>query len=135
MWHLTLKPSEASASITLLSADGKPAAERHLRLQYYDGHYGNLVVLDDKTSDDGIIQVEGLSRRPTSSAVGSYTLEVDGERIAFFNLAQNKTNNELTFKLMPRPGDLAPDLELVSIDTGKVTRLSDLTGKVVCLEV
>ena len=92
-------------------------------------------MLDDKTSDDGIIQVEGLSRRPTSSAVGSYTLEVDGERIAFFNLAQNKTNNELTFKLMPRPGDLAPDLELVSIDTGKVTRLSDLTGKVVCLEV
>jgi thiol-disulfide isomerase/thioredoxin len=115
--------------------DGTPAKGRRVKVEYYDGHYGMLVVFSGTAPDSGELTLRGLTDRATyARADHAYSVTVDKERLGSFGFTNDKAVPQLDFHLPPRTGDLAPDVELRNIATGKSMRLSSLRGKVVCLE-
>jgi thiol-disulfide isomerase/thioredoxin len=63
-----------------------------------------------------------------------YTVSVDDKRLGAFGFTKEPATQRFEFSLAPGVGDMAPDLELTSLVSGKPTRLSSLRGKVVILE-
>ena len=115
--------------------DGTPAKDRRLKVEYHDGHYGNLVVFSGTVPESGELTLKGLTDRVAhSSPERSYTVTVDNELLGFFGFTKNEPMQEFEFHLAPRAGDLAPDVELRRIAGGTSKRLGSLRGKLVCLE-
>jgi hypothetical protein len=115
--------------------DGAPAKGRRLTVGWYDGHYGYLPVFSGTIPDSGDVTIEGITDR----AVGPrpdclYSVTVDDKRVGHFSFTNGQTAQEFDFHLAPGAGDLAPDVDLINLATGKALRLSSLRGKVVCLE-
>jgi thiol-disulfide isomerase/thioredoxin len=73
--------------------------------------------------------------RPGNSPYGHYQVKVDDKPLGSFDFTQDGPTEEFTFRLVPGVGDLAPDVDLLNIATGKKIKLSDLRGKVVFLEL
>jgi hypothetical protein len=103
-------------------------------VEYYDGHYGNLVVSSGAIPNSGELTLKGITDRvPASLPERPYTVTVDSEQLGRFGFTKNEPEQEFDFHLAPRVGDLAPDLELRRITGGTSLRLSNLRGRVVCL--
>jgi thiol-disulfide isomerase/thioredoxin len=123
-----------TAVVRIRTPDGTPAKGRHVKIDYYDGHYGSLTVFSGPVPDSGEITVKGVTDRVTFAPDRSYSVTVDDKQIGHFGFAGGQPTEVFEFRLTPQAGDLAPDVELQELATGKVRRLSQLRGKVVCLE-
>jgi RNA polymerase sigma factor (sigma-70 family) len=122
-----------TAVVRIRMPDGTPAKGRRVEVGYYDGHYGLLVVFSGLVPNSGEITLGGLTDRVTY-APGSYSITVEDKQLGHFGFTRDQPTETFEFRLAPQAGDRAPDIELQKLATGEVTRLSDLRGKVVCLE-
>jgi RNA polymerase sigma factor (sigma-70 family) len=123
-----------TALVRIRTADGTPAKGRQLKVDYYDGHYGLLVVFSGPVPSSGEITLEGITDRVTFAPDRSYSVTVDNKPLGHFGFTRGQATEVFDFHLAPQAGEMAPDVELRNLATGKVTRLSALRGKIVCLE-
>jgi RNA polymerase sigma factor (sigma-70 family) len=123
-----------TATVRIQKPDGTPAKDRQVKVDYYDGHYGSLVVFSGVVPKSGEIILRDITDRVTFAPNRSYSITVDNKQLGHFGFTKGQTNEIFELRLPPQAGDLAPDIELQELATGKVTRLSKLRGKVVCLE-
>jgi thiol-disulfide isomerase/thioredoxin len=121
--------------LKVLMADGHPAAGIPTKVEWFDGHYGALKVHDGRTPGNGIVQLSGISSEVvTDSSYGPYRVYVKGEYIDSFRLRSTTDIQEFEFRMAPKVGDPAPDIDILDVETGKTQRLSDYQGQVVLLE-
>ncbi len=126
---------QRTAVLRLKTPDGLPAKGKRLKVDWFDGHYGQISVFSGMIPESGEVTLKGLTDRNTDPrADHSYTVTVDDKRIGNFGFSNGGPSQEFDFHLAPSIGDMAPDVELVNVATGKPMRLSSLRGKVVCLE-
>jgi RNA polymerase sigma factor (sigma-70 family) len=123
-----------TAVVRIRTADGTPARARKVEVGYYDGHYGSLVVFSGPVPDSGEITLNGITDRVTFAPNRSYSVTVDKRLLGHFGFTKGQPTEVFEFRVPPQAGDMAPDVDLQELATGKVTRLSELRGKVVCLE-
>ncbi len=127
---------DGTARIKVLAQDGSPAHGHALKVTYHDGHYGMLTVHEGQIPSDGITVLEGISRHEDYQVpFGPYTVEIDGERVGLFGFAPGKTTQEFEFRLIPKPGDMPPNIELIDVKSEKPLRLVDFKGRIVLLEL
>lgn len=137
---------DRTARIRVIGPDGVPARGRKARVKYRDEHYGDLDVYSGRTSASGELEIPGLAEQKSadaaggaylsaSSAVGAYLLEIDDYDLGSFRFSKGTPSEVFTLRLPPRVGDIAPNIDLVNVSTGVRTKLHDLRGKVVCLEL
>lgn len=126
---------DRSATLRLLKSDGTPAAGREVAINYFDGHYGSIDVFAGQTSATGEILLQGITDRAHPLAIGkSYRALVDKQSVGAFGFATDSGPETFELRLAPVVGELAPDVEWLNLANGQKTRLSDLRGKLVCLE-
>ncbi len=125
-----------TAVVKIRKSDGTPAQGRNASVTYFDGHYGAHTVFKGAVPATGEIVLTGLTDKslPSSYLYPAYTVEIDNRRVGAFGFAGEEPTQQFEFFLPPSVGDMAPDLELTSLASGKTTRLSDFRGKVVFLE-
>jgi thiol-disulfide isomerase/thioredoxin len=123
-----------SATVRIRTADGGPAKGRQVQVGYYDGHYGLLTVFTGPVPESGEILLKDITDRVTFAPDRSYSVTVEDKQLGHFGFTRGPAAEQFDFRLPPQAGDLAPDIELQGLAPGKRTRLSDLRGKVVCLE-
>lgn len=125
-----------TAVVRIRTPDGKPAKGRKASVTYFDGHYGAQGVFSGAVPASGDIVLPGLTDAapPSSYPFPPYTVSVDDKRLGSFGFSGEPPTQEFEFSLAPGVGDMAPDLDLTSLATGKAMRLSSLRGKVVFLE-
>lgn len=131
---------QRSARIHIANPDGSPAAGRKAVVQYYDESYGYQDMFSGKIPKSGVVELSGLSdkapeRFRLGKMPGTFKVAVDGQDLGYFNLTHDAPNEKFEFHLPLQPGDLVPDFELVNAATGARSRLHDLRGKVVCIEL
>jgi thiol-disulfide isomerase/thioredoxin len=123
-----------TAVVRIRMPDGTPAKGRKVEISYYDGHYGQLAVFSGPVPSSGEIKLQGITDRITFEPNRSYWVTVDNKQLGHFGFTKDQPSEEFEFHLAPQAGDMAPEVELQRLATGGVTRLSELRGKVVCLE-
>jgi thiol-disulfide isomerase/thioredoxin len=124
-----------SAVLRLRMPDGTPARGRQVSVSFFDGHHGSLPVFSGRVPASGEVRLEGLTDRVFSSEPERpYTVSVDNRRVGQFGFTTDQAPPEFEFHLAPQAGNMAPDVELLRMSTGKPVRLSSLRGKIVCLE-
>ena len=122
--------------LKVLLADGRPAGGIPIRVEWFDGHYGGLTVHDGRTPSNGMIELDGVSAEVVAdSSYGPYWVYLDDEYIDSFRLRSTTDIQEFEFRVAPKVGDSAPDIDILDIETGKTQRLSDYRGQVVLLEL
>lgn len=128
---------DGTARIQVLSADEELVTNRPIKVSFFDGHYGMLTAYEGSIPDDGSTVIKGLSTQLTSydSPYGPYTVEVDGERLGYFRFEADQSEVDVELRIIPQPGDQAPDIELTRIESNEVSRLRALQGKIVLLEL
>jgi hypothetical protein len=125
---------KCTAVLRVRMPDDTPARGRRLEVGYYDGHYGSLVVFSGPLPDSGEITLKDITDRVTFTPNRSYSVSVDNQQLGSFGFTTDQATETFEFHLAPQAGDLAPEIELQGVSNGKVTQLSELRGKVVCLE-
>lgn len=125
-----------TAVVRIRNPDGSPAKDRQATVTYFDGHFGAHVVFSGAASASGEIVLTDITDAPLPPwyPYAAYTVSVDEKRLGAFGFTDQAPKPEFEFVLAPGEGDMAPDVELTSLATGKAVRLSDLRGKVVFLE-
>jgi thiol-disulfide isomerase/thioredoxin len=125
-----------SAVVQVTKADGKPASGVDVSIAYFDGHYGRIPVFAGPVPQSGEIRLERITDRvPDNSwSFGGYSIWAGHRAIGQFKFKSPADAESFSFVLPPDAGDLAPDIDLVSVASGKHTRLSSLRGKLVCVE-
>ena len=126
---------DRTAVVRIRSSDGKPAADRKALVTRFDGHYGSQVVFAGPVPVSGEIVLSGITdKKLPFHSMASYQVAVDDKRIGSFDFTKSTKSEEFEFQLAPGVGDLAPDLTLTSLGTGKDVELRSLRGKLVLLE-
>src|SRR5205823_5549581 len=125
---------QRTALLHIRMPDGTAARGRRLKVEYYDGHYGNLVVFSGPVPDSGDVTLKGLIDRVPSDFERPYIVRADGEQLGRFGFTKEQPMPEFEFQMAPRAGDLAPDIELRRIANGTSMRLGSLRGRLVYLE-
>ncbi len=122
---------DAEALVTIHKTDGTPAAETPWNLVVRTPTMMRPVTIESgKTDASGLAH---LTRLKAGEDAPMYVLQNEGgETIGRVQLKEAKS--ELTFNLPPVPGDMAPDVVLVSMTTGENVKLSDYRGQVVFLD-
>jgi thiol-disulfide isomerase/thioredoxin len=125
-----------TAVVRIRTPDGQPARDRKASVTFFDGHYGSQVVFSGPVPSSGEIVLTGLTDKelPSSYPYPAYTVSVDDKRLGSFGFTREPLTQQFEFFLAPAVGDMAPDLGLTSLSSGKAIRLSSLRGKVVFLE-
>lgn len=124
-----------AARIRIFDADGHPAAGKQLRVEWSDGHYGSLTVFDGPIPADGVVALDKISAAVDGNPpFGPFTVSVEGNRLGFFRVSPEGPTEEFTFGLLPTAGTLAPDIELIPLESGERVRLKDFRGQLVYLE-
>jgi beta-lactamase regulating signal transducer with metallopeptidase domain/thiol-disulfide isomerase/thioredoxin len=125
-----------AAVVHIRTPDGKPAKGRKVSVTYFDDHYGSQTVFSGALPASGDIVLTGITDTapPSSYPFPAYTVSVDDKRLGSFGFTKEPPTQRFEFSLAPGVGDIAPDLELTSLVSGKPIRLSSLHGKVVFLE-
>lgn len=126
-----------TAVLRIEKPDGTPAAGSKIKVGYFDGHYGALPVFSGAVPASGEIRLDHVTDRKSSLTGwdrGDYSITMEDRLIGFFGFAGHDPVERFVFHLPPKAGDMAPNVELFDVATGKKVRLSDLRGKVVCLE-
>jgi thiol-disulfide isomerase/thioredoxin len=127
---------DRTAKIRIVNPDGSPAVARKVTVSYRDDGHGYQEVFSGKASKSGEIEIQGITnRKPKDGLFGAYRIDVDGHQIGYFSFTKSTSSEAFAFQLPPQVGDIASDIDLVNVLTGVRTKLSDLRGKVVCLEL
>ena len=125
-----------TARIRIINSDGSPATNRSVKVSYRDARYGDLEVFSGRTSRSGECEIRGITDgKPESPTLAAYQIAVDDRGLGDFSFTEGKSNEAFTFHLPPRVGNLMPDIDLVNVSTGVRSKLRELRGKVVCLEL
>lgn len=121
------------AVLHIKTPDGKPAQGRKASVTRFDGHYGAQVVFSGDVPESGEIVLRGVTdEKLPGHSMPAYQVSVDGKRLGSFGFAEESTRFD--FALAPVAGDMAPDVELTSLTTGKTIPLNSFRGKAVLLE-
>ena len=128
---------DSTAIIRIANSDGSPAAGRPVKVSYRDAQRTvNWRCFRGRRRDRESVKFRasptGNRESPTLAA---YAVAVDEQRLGDFSFTKGKSNEAFTFHLPPRVGDVVPDIDLVNVSTGVRSKLHDLRGKVVCLEL
>jgi thiol-disulfide isomerase/thioredoxin len=125
-----------TAVLRIRLPDGTPAADRELTVEYQADHYGPHVGFAGRVPSSGEVTLRGLTDRAAAFCPrpNAYSVTVAKKYVGHFGFTKDEPAQEFEFRLAPGVGDPAPDVELVSVATGKPVRLGSLRGKVVCLE-
>jgi len=127
---------DSTARIRIINSDGSPAAGRPVKVSYRDSRYGDLEVFSGQTSRSGECEIQGITDgKPERPTLAAYGIAVDDRGLGHFSFTKGKSNEAFTFYLPPRVGDVVPNIDLVNVSTGVRSKLHDLRGKVVCLEL
>ena len=126
---------DRTAIVHILKPDGAPAFGRQVTITYFDGHYGGLEVFSGSVPESGDVTIKGITdHKADGISTDPYTVHVDKQHLGTFGVAADSTTQGFTFHVPPVVGDMAPDVDLVNLATGTKTKLSNLRGKLVCLE-
>ena len=125
-----------TAKLHIRDPDGQPAKDRKVSVAYYDGHYGELTVFSGTVPESGEIVLTGITDKAMWSSYENraYTVRIDEKVLGFFGFNKEHPTQEFEFFLAPGVGDMAPNIELARLATGKAIRLNSFRGKVVLLE-
>jgi thiol-disulfide isomerase/thioredoxin len=128
---------QRTAVLRIRQPDGTPAANREVAVTYQGTHYGEQVVFKGRAPASGEVLLKGLTDRVPSFCPeqSAYAVTVGGKRVGQFGFAHDGSTPEVELRLAPNVGDVAPDVLLRSVATGKRLKLSSLRGKLVCLEL
>jgi thiol-disulfide isomerase/thioredoxin len=129
---------QRTAVVRLRKRDGQPAKGVKVSIGYRDGHYGTIPVFAAPVPESGEIVLKGITDRVSQCLWfhRGYTVKI-GEHprdLGTFQFQTRSAPETFTFLLPPEVGDMAPDIDLVSVTTGKHTKLSNLRGELVCLD-
>ena len=124
---------DRNVTINVCWHDGKPAAGLPYTLYHEDRHFGSVTIKEDMIPDNGQIQIIGLSGEEDTSY---FTLEIDKGKLGryLFQLLGEEKTRELRYEIAPLKGNVAPDITVLDIFTGKKVKLSDFRGKVLFIE-
>jgi thiol-disulfide isomerase/thioredoxin len=124
-----------TAVVEVVLPDGKPAAGREIRVEYFFPHYFNIPLFVGKVPADGKIVLKNVGPGANQGLQSTgYSVLMGWDSLGTF---QFKTKDQVeTFKtfLPPVVGDMAPECEIINVSSGKRARLSDFRGRVVCLD-
>ncbi len=130
-------------TIRVQSHGGRPVASTRYTVQLYLPRYAQSVpIATGRTDSQGRLRLSGLYENPRrATRLGfldppHYTLQLEGvEDSRFsFTLYAGDGVQELIFRPAPKVGDLAPDVRLIDLETGKARRLSEFRGRWVLLD-
>ena len=129
---------QRTAVVRICKRDGQPAKGVKVSIGYRDGHYGTIPVFAAPVPESGEIVLKGITDRVSQCLWfhRGYTVKI-GEHLrdlGTFKFQTRSAPETFTFLLPPEVGDMAPDIDLVSVTTGKHTKLSNLRGELVCLD-
>jgi thiol-disulfide isomerase/thioredoxin len=129
---------QRTAVVRLRNRDGQPAKGVKVWIGYRDGHYGTIPVFAGPVPESGEIVLKGITDRVSQCLWfhRGYMVKI-GEHprdLGTFQFQTRSAPETFTFLLPPEVGDMAPDIDLVSVTTGKHTKLSNLRGELVCLD-
>jgi thiol-disulfide isomerase/thioredoxin len=128
---------DRTAVVRINKRDGRPATGVKVSIGYYDGHYGTIPVFSGQVPKTGEIVLKGITDRlPKRPWLSGYIVHIgkDQRVLGSFQFETHSPLELFTFQLPPEIGDLAPDIDLVNVATGRHMRLSSLRGKLVCLD-
>jgi hypothetical protein len=124
-----------TARVKVIGANGLPVTGRTLKVTYSDGHYGSLTAFNGAIPPNGVVVLEGITDSARDDIpFGPYAAELDSENLGFFRVLAKEGPQEFTFRIVPKAGDMAPDIEVFDIETQKPLRLRELRGKLLYLE-
>jgi len=125
-----------TARIRIINSAGSPAAGLPVKVSYRDAHRGDLEVFSGHTPRSGEIEISGITdRRPDSGEIAAYWIDVDGHVLGSFSFTKHDSGETFEFHLPPRVGDVVPNIDIVNVSTGVSSKLHDLRGKVICVEL
>jgi thiol-disulfide isomerase/thioredoxin len=127
---------QRTAVVRVRMPDGTPAGARKMTVEYFDGHFGSLAIFSGVLPASGVVTLEGLTDRAPSAwpTERAYVVKVDDKQLGSFGFTRAEPTQEFEFQVAPAAGEMAPEVELVRLATGKPVRVISLRGKVVCLE-
>ena len=133
---------DRTARLHILRPDGSPIAGEKILIGYDAGNYGMFTAFSGRTDPSGVVTATGLTDRPVEGTSEPYLVVVaKGEgndrqltRVGRFSFSSAAGSQEFTFRVPPDVGDMAPDVDLVKMATGKGARLSDFRGKVLLVD-
>ena len=126
-----------TAILRVEQPNGTPAAGTKIIVSYLDGHYGALPVFSGEVPSSGEVTLRNLTDRKPSLGGwnrGHYSIRTEDHPIGFFDFAGVEPTECFVFHLPLKAGDMAPDVKLLDVASGKNVNLRELRGKVVCLE-
>jgi thiol-disulfide isomerase/thioredoxin len=125
-----------AAVVRIETAEGKPAAGIQVKIEFYDGHYGALLVFSGTVPSSGEISLNNLSDAPSPypSAIQPYSVKSKDRLLGRFGFTPDDPFARFTFHIPPAAGDNAPNVEVTNLTDGKAAHLSDWRGKVVLLD-
>jgi RNA polymerase sigma factor (sigma-70 family) len=126
---------QRTAVLRFRMPDGTKAKGARVKVEYYDGHYGNLVVYSGTIPASGDLTLQGITDRvPLSLSERPYTVTAESEQLGRFGFTSKEPVQGFDFHLAPQVGDLVPDIELRRIADSTSLQLSSLRGQLVYLE-
>jgi thiol-disulfide isomerase/thioredoxin len=113
--------------------DGEPAAGLTYTLYHEDRNFGSIAIKEGKISDNGRIEINGLTGEEDASY---FTLIIEKGKLGryLFQLLGEEKTRELEYKIVPLKGDMAPDITFMNIFTGQSIKFFDHRGKVLFVE-
>ncbi|MBZ0171778.1 MAG: TlpA family protein disulfide reductase, partial [Phycisphaerales bacterium] len=123
---------EHRASVTIMGADGKPAAGRGYKVTHWINRFGrSITYASGSIPENGVVELTGL---PDYSE-HSLQLFVDGRNRDLGQIARRRGDDKTAFEFhIPfSVGESAPDITLYPVDGGEIT-LSSFRGQVVFLD-
>ena len=120
---------DRTAIVEVVTPDGKPAAGKEIRILYFVRHYRGMPLFAGKVPDGGKLVLKNLKADEQG-----YSVLLGSSLLGTFRFKGKEPIETFRLCLPPGAGDLAPNVEIVSVASGKRARLSDFRGRVVCLD-
>ena len=134
-FNINVFRGDRTAVLRFLKPDGKPAADQAVWVGYFDGHYGTVPVFSGPTSSSGEVTLEDITDRvPTGVLRPPFSIFVGERLVRNFGFESKAPVETFTILMAPDAGDLAPDVDLIEVASGKRIKLSRLRGKLVCID-
>jgi len=130
---LSVKGS-CNAKVSLVKPDGSPASNVSCELIYADDHFGFHKIDEAESSADGEVIFESLAGGSKNAPNFWCNVRGQGNAIGFITFPGAITNRRFRFTVPPGPGEMAPDIRLIDIESNQSVRLSNFRGQVVFLD-
>jgi thiol-disulfide isomerase/thioredoxin len=119
---------EVDFEFNVLRHNGEPAKGVSFTIKKYLKDLGKrLALYQGQVSADGVAKVTGL-------IPDHYNLFINDIPMKVVNVTAGRLNYELTLKIPPQAGDIAPDFEMTALTDNQKNLLSDFRGQIVLLD-